>query len=240
MTRLPKPDVRLLPKSTGDRGFPSSSPPASSPCMLHELNSHGTCVDQEQERDVARWRKAERERLIAIRLELSTEDRSAHARALARALDALITPTQSTIVSVYWPIRAEPDLRPWMRTLCERGARVALPVALASGERLQFREWRPGAPLVRGLWKIPYPAHGADILPTVVIAPVVGFDQDCYRLGYGGGFFDRTLAVMDPMPIVIGVGYPSAAVVTIFPQPHDIPMHYIVTAAETFKRSVDR
>ena len=59
---------------------------------------------------------------------------------------------------------------------------------------LMFREWRPDARMARGLWNIPYPADGAEVIPTVVLAPVVGFDQDGFRLGYGGGFFDRTLA----------------------------------------------
>jgi 5-formyltetrahydrofolate cyclo-ligase len=78
---------------------------------------------------------------------------------------------------------------------------------------------------------IPYPAHGPAVTPTVALAPVVGFDQGAYRLGYGGGFFDRTLAVLRPRPLVIGVGYECAAVSTIFPQPHDIPMDWIVTGA---------
>jgi 5-formyltetrahydrofolate cyclo-ligase len=92
-----------------------------------------------------------------------------------------------------------------------------------------FREWRPGAPMARGLWKIPHPAEGADVVPSVVLAPVVGFDPACYRLGYGGGFFDRTLAQMTGKPLVIGLGFPQASIKTIFPQPHDIPMNWIAT-----------
>ena len=65
--------------------------------------------------------------------------------------------------------------------------------------------------------------------PDVVVAPVVGFDKEHYRLGYGGGFFDRTLAVMRRKPLAIGVGYTSASVPTIYPQSHDIPMDVIVT-----------
>jgi 5-formyltetrahydrofolate cyclo-ligase len=75
--------------------------------------------------------------------------------------------------------------------------------------------------------------------PTTVIAPVVGFDKDCFRLGYGGGLFDRTLAGFDAPPLVIGVGYAGALIPTIFPQPHDIPMDWIVTgAAPPLRRSV--
>jgi 5-formyltetrahydrofolate cyclo-ligase len=73
----------------------------------------------------------------------------------------------------------------------------------------------------------------------VVIAPVVGFDKECFRLGYGGGFFDRTLAGFDATPLAVGVGYPGALIPTIFPQPHDIPMDWIVTgAARPLRRDV--
>lgn len=203
--------------------------PASPPCLLHELRADGTPgVDPEQTRDVARWRKAERERLIAARLALSAERRAEQATAIARDLDRIL-PGGSPIVSLYWPIRGEPDLRPWMHTLCARGVRVALPVVVAYGRPLEFREWQPHARLERGVWKIPFPADGAVVLPDVAIAPLVGFDRECYRLGYGGGFFDRTLASLKPRALAIGVGYPETELPTIFPQPYDVPMDWIVT-----------
>jgi 5,10-methenyltetrahydrofolate synthetase len=83
----------------------------------------------------------------------------------------------------------------------------------------------------RGVWNIPVPADGAELAPDITIAPVVGHDPGCYRLGYGGGFFDRTLAALEPRPMAIGVGHPVAAIRTIYPQPHDIPMDAIVTGA---------
>jgi len=178
---------------------------------------------------VARWRKAERERLIAARLALPGDVRAAQTAAMANDLDRLIPGGPETVVSVYWPIRAEPDLRPWMRARWERGTRVALPVALQLGQPLEFREWSPDAVMARGLWQIPFPADGAVVVPTVVIAPLVGFDAGCYRLGYGGGFFDRTLATIAVKPLVIGVGFASTSIPTIVPQRHDIPMDWIVT-----------
>jgi len=197
---------------------------------MHELGPDGTSVvEPQQARDVARWRKAERARLLAARLALSTEFRAAQTAAIAAGLDLLVPSGEGEIISVYWPIRAEPDLRPWMHARCERGTRIALPVALAHGQPLIFREWWPGARLAHGLWRIPYPAEGREVTPTVVLAPVVGFDRQGYRLGYGGGFFDRTLAVLRPRPRVIGLGYSSSAIATIFPQPHDIAMDRIVT-----------
>jgi 5-formyltetrahydrofolate cyclo-ligase len=194
---------------------PGSARPASSPCVLHELGPDGRPrVDPEQARDVARWRKVERERLIAARRALTEEYRREQTLAIARAVERILATLALPTLSVYWPIRAEPDLRPWMGTLLRQGMRVALPVAIALGQPLVFREWRPHARLARGLWNIPYPADGAEVVPNVVIAPLVGFDPQCYRLGYGGGFFDRTLAALLPKPVAIGVGYSSAALST--------------------------
>jgi len=201
----------------------------SPPCFLHEIGPDGAPVDAQQARDVVRWRKAERSRLIALRCGLSADDRALHTAAIVRRLDEMISRHSNEIVSVYWPIRAEPDLRPWMREACSRGLRVALPVAVELGQPMTFREWRPDSALARGLWKIPYPASGPDVSPTTVLAPLVGFDSKCYRLGYGGGFFDRTLAALRRKPVVIGVGYPQLRIPTIYPQPHDIAMDWILT-----------
>lgn len=204
----------------------------SPPCFVHEIGPDGAPVDAQQARDVARWRKAERSRLIALRCALPAEDRALHTAAIVRKLDEMISGRSNEIVSVYWPIRAEPDLRSWMRAACLRGLRVALPVAVELRQPMIFREWRPDAAMARGLWKIPYPASGPEVVPTTVLAPLVGFDSKCYRLGYGGGFFDRTLAAMRRRPVVIGLGYSQLRIPTIFPQHHDIPMNWIVAGNE--------
>ena len=200
----------------------------SAPCLLHELGADGAVVDPQQARDVARWRKVQRERLLASRMAMQAKLRT-ELTALLIAQLSRIVPADGRIVSLYWPIRGEPDLREWMRERAGLGTRVALPIATALGHPLEFREWRPGVRMARGLWKIPYPADGAEVQPAVVIAPLVGFDRQGFRLGYGGGFFDRTLARLTPRPLVIGVGYASGALESIFPQPHDIAMDWIVT-----------
>jgi 5-formyltetrahydrofolate cyclo-ligase len=97
------------------------------------------------------------------------------------------------------------------------------------GSRLFFGLGGPGEPLANGVWNIPVPATTDEVVPDIVIAPVVGFDRACYRLGYGGGFFDRTLATMKNSPRKLGVGYRQQALLTIHPQPHDIPMDMIIT-----------
>lgn len=133
------------------------------------------------------------------------------------------------IVSVYWPFRGEPGLRHWMESLADRGATCALPMVVAPRAPLVFRAWRRGEPLQPGIWNIPVPSEGAEVTPDIVLAPVVGFDRCCYRLGHGGGFFDRTLLALPQKPRIVGVGYARLAIPTIFPQAHDIPMDLIVT-----------
>ena len=81
----------------------------------------------------------------------------------------------------------------------------------------------------RGIWNIPIPREREVLMPDAVIVPLVGFDERGFRLGYGGGYFDRTLAAAAPRPYAIGLGYADAAMQTIYPQAHDIPMNLIVT-----------
>ena len=163
--------------------------------------------------------------------------RADHARAIARGLEALIPNPAGLVVGAYWPIRGEPDLRAWFAELRGRGAQTALPVVVAKGAPLVFRLWRQGDKLERGVWNIPVPVDGPEVTPHVTLAPVVGFDAACYRLGYGGGFFDRTLAQLPPSTVAIGVGYAGAEIPTIYPQPFDIPMRHIVTERETRTRA---
>ncbi len=179
--------------------------------------------------EVMIWRKATRERLIAARLAVSAEQRAAWSAAISGRLMASLGTLEGAVVSVYWPFRGEPDLRAFMAGVASRGGACALPVVVEKGRPLIFRRWREGEPLVRGVWNIPVPAQGAEVVPAISIAPVVGFDRQCYRLGYGGGFFDRTLEALHPRPRVLGVGYALQALASIHPLAHDIPMQAIVT-----------
>lgn len=179
--------------------------------------------------DIARWRKAERERLIQARLAIPADERAAMSAAIAERLDAIVGDVSGCIVSLYWPFRGEPDLRPWMASLVARGGTPALPLVIEKAQPLVFRAYRPGDKLEKGVWNIPIPADGGPVIPDIVIAPVVGVDSRNYRLGYGGGFFDRTLASLPKKPLVIGIGYEMQRIPTIHPRPHDIPMDRIVT-----------
>jgi len=205
---------------------------ASPPCFLRELDGKPAGsghADPVLRADVMRWRKAERERLIAARLEIPAAARTEMSARIATGLDAAIGDVRDRMVSLYWPFRGEPDLRPWIASIAERGSATALPVVVKKGRPLVFGTYRPGDRLEKGVWNIPVPADGQAVIPDVVIAPVVGFDPSNYRLGYGGGFFDRTLAAIGRKPLVIGVGYSTQGIATIYPQPHDIAMDMIVT-----------
>ena len=175
------------------------------------------------------WRKEVRARLIADRLATDANFRRHYSEKIALYLSYLIEPLFERTVSFYWPFRGEPDLRPLMQTVVEGGGRCALPVVVEKKAPLVFRLWQPGRRLVPGVWNIPIPADGDEVSPDIVVAPVVGFDCAGYRLGYGGGFFDRTLASFLHHPLAVGVGYDVAAISTIYPLPHDVPMEAIVT-----------
>jgi 5,10-methenyltetrahydrofolate synthetase len=177
------------------------------------------------------WRKTERERLIAARLAIPADRRAAMAQEIAARLDAAIGDLAGRTVSLYWPFRGEPDLRPWLASINERGGRTALPIVVEKARPLIFRAYRPGDRLEKGVWNIPVPADGEVVVPDVTIAPLVGFDGENYRLGYGGGFFDRTLASLPTKPLTIGVGYQVQRIATIHPQPHDIPMDLVVVSS---------
>ena len=182
-----------------------------------------------EELDFSAWRKAERTRLIEMRLAVAPATRTQWSERIAQTLSDVIGDIGDKVVSGYWPFRGEPELLELLRDLQARGVRTALPVVVSKGAPLQFREWKSGGKLAHGVWRIPFPADSPELVPDIVIAPLVGFDGEGYRLGYGGGFFDRTLAALDRQPRAVGVGFSHALMPTIIPQPHDIPMSAVVT-----------
>lgn len=177
------------------------------------------------------WRRDQRQKLIGARRALDPGDRAARNTAIDESLEIAFADAGGAVIGFCWPFAAEPEPRFAVRRWREAGSRAALPVVVAPRMPLEFREWFPGAPMERGVYDIPYPT-GTDILaPEVALVPVNGFDRRGFRLGYGGGFFDRTLAVMQPRPVCIGLGYEIARLATIHPQPHDIPFDFVVTEA---------
>jgi len=181
--------------------------------------------------DVGAWRKAERIRLLALREAMPVEERRANDARMTEAMLAAFGNLAGKIVGFYWPMKGEFDPRVFVHRLRERGSRSALPVVVQKAAPMSFREWWPGVETDPGVFGLPVPRNSPTLIPEVVLMPPVGFDAQGYRLGYGGGYFDRTLASLSPQPLKIGVGRESSRIETIHPQPHDIPMDYVVTEA---------
>ena len=178
-----------------------------------------------------RWRKERRAALIAARVAAGPRQRAAWDEAItAQILDG-VPNLEWLVVGFYWPFKGEYDVRRIARQLHARGTRLALPVVVEKNRPLVFRPWTPEAKMVPGIWNIPVPAEGPAVEPDALLVPLVGFDGDGYRLGYGGGYYDRTLASLRRRPLTIGIGFELAELPTIHPQPHDIPMDAIVTEA---------
>jgi 5-formyltetrahydrofolate cyclo-ligase len=182
------------------------------------------------------WRKAERDRLIAARTTLDAQTLEHYRLQIDSHLLRSFPGLASAKLAFCWPIRAEYDARHLARTLRERGALTALPEVVAPRQPLEFREWHPGVELAKGPLGIPYPARSAVVVPDAVLLPMNGWDQAGYRLGYGGGFFDRTLASLARKPAVIGVAYEIAKMETIHPQSWDIPVDWVVTEKGVYRR----
>lgn len=180
------------------------------------------------------WRKTTRAQLVAARIATGSAVRTEVQRNLATLLQVVVecaAPGTPPVIAFYWPIRGEIAVFSAMRSAIAQGAAAALPFIPAPDVALQFRRWAPGTRVVRGIWNIPTPASDARVVPTALVVPVVGFDGAGHRLGNGGGFYDRTFAELPPSTLRIGIGFECLRLPTIHPQPHDVPMHTVVTEA---------
>jgi 5-formyltetrahydrofolate cyclo-ligase len=144
--------------------------------------------------EIRDWRRRVRDDLLERRMALGTDARHAlgeRARAqLLRAVDF----KDYRVLGICWPIRGGFDVMGLAKEHAARGGEVALPVVVQKSEPVEFWRWRPGMPMQKGIWNIPIPKERNVLIPDVVIVPLVGFDESVFRLGYGGGHFDRTLA----------------------------------------------
>ena len=169
---------------------------------------------------------------------MSDAARAAANAAIEATLAQRFAPGAFPILAGYWPIQGEWDPLPYLMRVIDAGGAVARPVAKRPAAPLEFRLWTPGAPMTAGLWDIPHPAEGAVVAPSALLIPLVGFDGAGHRLGNGGGYYDRTLAAVQPRPFAIGVGFELGRLGSISPQSHDQPMDVIVTEAGTFNQQV--
>lgn len=186
--------------------------------------------------ELTRWRKEQRERLVAARLAVDAATLDNWRRRIDSHLECAFPGLAGAVVALCWPIKNEYDARHFARRLRERGSRTALPAVVAPKSPLVFREWHPGVKLAVGGLDIPYPVDSDVLQPSAVLLPMNGWDAQGYRLGYGAGFFDRTLASLEKRPVVIGVTFELARLETIHPQSWDVPVDYVVSERGVYRR----
>lgn len=171
---------------------------------------------------------------------LAARQRAFDARARTGAVAAATThllarigPAAGLTVAGYMPMRTELDPLPAMAALHAAGARICVPVIAGRGLPLEFRAWTPDVPLVDGPFGARVPATGDWLVPDTLIVPLVGFDGACNRLGYGGGYYDRTLARLKAArPIrAIGFAFAGQSLPAIVPEPTDVALDAVVTEA---------
>ena len=188
-----------------------------------------------QSPDLASVKKLVRAHQVAVRRRAFEQGASAAAgavAALAPVLAERMAQAAGAVVAAYWPMGDEIDPRPLMAALAARGCRLALPVVATRGTPLQFRAYAEGDVLGPGLHGTVHPAaHAPAVVPALLLVPLLAFDRQCYRLGYGGGYYDRTLEVLRNNAQVKAVGLAFAAQeVTAVPRDgHDQRLDAIAT-----------
>jgi 5-formyltetrahydrofolate cyclo-ligase len=191
----------------------------------------------DERRMVLAWRREQRVRLIEARSAMSAAARRAASRAIAERLKAHFSDHPVRVLGFYWPIRQEFDPLPFIRQWISRGGMAALPVVDGKNLPLRFCLWRPGTRMMRGIHGIPHPAGSRMVTPGALLVPMLGFDRHGYRLGYGGGYYDRTLAAWPGKPHCIGISFALGRIDSIHPLPHDVPMDFVVTEKMTARRA---
>jgi len=182
--------------------------------------------------DSAVFRALLRREKIAARLALSPADHADASERVRRQLVGLLAAYPPGVLGFCLAVRGEVDCLPLVTELGVAGWSFVMPVVEVKNAPMRFRCWHPGAPMGTDPHGIPVPMTEESPPPKILLLPLVAWDADGYRLGYGGGYFDRTLAALETQgrrPLTIGVGFDLARVDTIRPAPHDAPLDFIVT-----------
>ncbi len=154
--------------------------------------------------------------------------RSVH---LQEVLRVWLLERRETTIGAYWPIKGEFDALPalYRWTEADEQRRIGLPVINRENKQLRFHVWYPGCPMEEDAYGIPKPKDTEAFEPQLLLVPCVGYGPKGLRLGYGGGFYDRTLAALHPRPLTVGVGYTNGYVPWLEAEPHDVPLDAMLT-----------
>lgn len=175
-------------------------------------------------------KEALREKARALRAKVPQADRAEAARFAAAHFFGAVSPKPGQIVACYWPIRDEIDSRPILTELMDSGQPVCLPVVTGEEQPLDMRLWEPGAPLYPSGFGSLAPAETAPrVEPDILVIPLLAFDRTGTRLGYGRGYYDRTLGAMNKRPLVVGMAFAIQELDFIPRAKHDIPLDIAVT-----------
>jgi 5-formyltetrahydrofolate cyclo-ligase len=172
-----------------------------------------------------------RRECIAARQAMPAAQRAAHEARIHALLWEWFTTQPARSVGFCWPMRAEVDCRPLILRLLAAGWLAAMPVVVERAAPMRFRAWTPEVPMTEDPYGIPVPLSAEVPTPSALLLPLVAYDAAGYRLGYGGGYFDRTLAHCEVRPVTLGIGYAISYVDSIHPAAHDIPLDMVVTEA---------
>jgi len=190
-----------------------------------------TTINPKPDDELAARRAQWRRDLLARRKALTTEERATADGLLDAELEGMLAGIDG-ILGFYWPIQGEYDARPvvtrWLAGAS--GRRAALPVVIRRAAPLIFRNWTAETPMMAAGFGTSVPVPDDQLIPRTLLIPLVGFDRDGYRLGYGGGYYDRTTAALQPRPHTIGIGYATCLLATIEPQDYDLKLDRLIVA----------
>lgn len=180
-----------------------------------------------------------RKQLQAERLAMA--DRHVRAAQLQQVLRVWLVSRREHSIGAYWPIKAEFDALPALYRWSEADAarRIGLPVIQRESGQLSFHIWFPGCPMEDDAFGIPKPLGTEAFEPALLLVPCVGYGPGGNRLGYGGGFYDRTLAALHPRPYTVGIGFAHGHVPWLKPEPHDVPLDAILNEDGVFWQRPD-
>ncbi|MBT0570917.1 5-formyltetrahydrofolate cyclo-ligase [Curvibacter sp. CHRR-16] len=179
-------------------------------------------------------KKALRKQLLEIRQNIP--DRLQRSELLQSVMRIWLVTRPDTVIGAYWPIKGEFDPLPSLHRWKEDGElmdqpqrrRIGLPVVNREHKTMTFHAWYPGCPMEEDAYGIPKPKDTELLFPTLLFVPCLGYGPGGYRLGYGGGFYDRMLGSLNPKPFTVGLGFASGFVDDLEPEAHDVPLDAIL------------